>query len=124
MLQGLQSPFPRAKGVLPEASPDIQGCAATLKGIISVGSVTIAVITIRAKTDARNMSNLKKNRREVVIRIEEAKMVRLRKMAEEREMTVAALLSEVIMLGFIALKGDKPKIDPYATLDIDPEIHI
>ena len=110
--------------MLPGASPAIQGCAATLKGIISVGSVTIAVITIRAKIDARNMSNLKKNRREVVLRIEEAKMVRLRKMAQDREMTVAALLSEVIMLGFIALKGDKPKIDPYATLDIDPEIHI
>ena len=124
MLQGLQSPFPRAKGALPEARLAIRACAVTLKGIISVGSVTIAVITIRAKIDARNMSNLKKNRREVVIRIEEAKMVRLRKMAQEREMTVAALLSEVLMLGFIALKGDTPKIDPYATLDIDPEIHI
>ena len=102
----------------------MRDCAAIVKGTISVGSVTIAVITIMVQIDARNMSNLKKNRREVVIRIEEAKMIRLRKMAEERDMTVAALLSEVIMLGFISLKGDKPKIDPYATLDIDPEIHI
>lgn len=102
----------------------MRDCAAIVKGTISVESVTIAVITIMVQIDARNMSNLKKNRREVVIRIEEAKMVRLRKMAQDREMTVAALLSEVLMLGFIALKGDTPKIDPYATLDIDPEIHI
>lgn len=51
-------------------------------------------------------------------------MIHLSQMAQQREMSVASLLSEVIMLGFIALKGDTPKIDPYATLDIDPEIHI
>lgn len=58
---------------------------------------------------------------EVKLRFTEAKFLRLQEMADDRDMKLPELLHELLSLGIMSLKSNKPKCDPFRTLDIDPE---
>jgi hypothetical protein len=83
-----------------------------------------AVTTVTGLRDALSMTAKKKpspKRHEVTLRFAEAKMLRLQEMAEDREMPLQTLLHELLSIGIMSLKSNKPKCDPFRKLDIDPE---
>lgn len=91
-----------------------RGSAAMPMGTISVVSEIIAFSTVRNRTVAPSMQ-AKYVR--LALKISKPKYQAIEDMAFHRDMPVADMLQEVLLVGLASLKSNAPKIDPFTTLD-------
>jgi len=84
------------------------------KGTISVVSEIIAFSTVKIRSVAPSMQAKYVN---LALKISKPKYQAIKDMAFHRDMPVADMLQEVLLVGLAALKSNAPKIDPFTTLD-------